>query len=281
METFEALTNFYSSYNEDRRLLSQNGQVEYLTTMRYIEKYLRPGMRILEIGAATGRYSHALARMGYQVDAVELIQHNIDIFNQNTQSGEKVTIHQGNAIDLYMFEDETFDITLLLGPMYHLFTEAEQKQALSEALRVTRTGGFLFAAYCGNDATMVQYYFGRGMLKEKRYRDLVDFNTFKAFSDPAELFQLYRREDIDALMEDLPAVRCHYIGADMATHYMQSTIDEMDDELFRLYIQYHFTICERSDMTGVSHHILDISRKLKNSRTEKIHFPLASHEQLC
>ena len=56
METLQALTQYYGSYDEDNRLCSRRGMVEYLTTMRYIEKYLRPGMRILEIGAATGRY---------------------------------------------------------------------------------------------------------------------------------------------------------------------------------------------------------------------------------
>lgn len=53
--------------------------------MRYIEKYIQPGNRILEIGAGTGRYSHALARQGYTVDSVELIKHNIDVFSQNTR----------------------------------------------------------------------------------------------------------------------------------------------------------------------------------------------------
>jgi 2-polyprenyl-3-methyl-5-hydroxy-6-metoxy-1,4-benzoquinol methylase len=112
METLKALTDFYSNYDEEGRLLSKHGQVEYLTTMRYIDKYLQPGMRILEIGAATGRYSHALARRGYQVDAVELIQHNIDIFNTFTQTGENVTIRQGNAKDLSFIADEAYDITL-------------------------------------------------------------------------------------------------------------------------------------------------------------------------
>ena len=261
METFKALTEFYSGYDEDSRLLSKHGSVEFLTTMRYVEKYLKSGMRILEIGAATGRYSHTLARMGYRVDAVELVQHNIDIFRRNTQPGENVTIRQGNAKDLSFIEDETYDITLLLGPMYHLFTVQEQKQALSEALRVTKKGGILFAAYCGNDATMVQYCFGRGMLKEERYLNLVDMETFKASSDPAELFELYRKEDIDGLMADFRGQRLHYVGTDMATNYMRSTIDEMDDDFFRLYLRYHFTICERADMVGTSHHILDIFQK--------------------
>lgn len=262
METLKALTEYYSGYDEDSRLLSKHGMVEYLTTMRYIERYLKPGMKVLEIGAATGRYSHALAQKGYDVDAVELVQHNIDIFREKTLPGERVSICQGNAKDLGFFDDCSYDITLLLGPMYHLFTVEEQKQALSEAIRVTKKGGVIFAAYCGNEATMIQYCFGRGMLREKRYRELVDPVTFKASSDPAELFQLYRKEDIDALMDGFPIERLHYIGTDMATNYMRGVIDEMEEALFQLYLKYHFVICERSDLVGASHHILDVFRKV-------------------
>jgi ubiquinone/menaquinone biosynthesis C-methylase UbiE len=241
--------------------MSRHGSVEYLTTMRYIEKYLRPGMRVLEVGAATGRYSHTLAKQGYQVDAVELVQHNIDIFNSKTEPEEKVTIRQGDARDLSCFEDDTFDMTLVLGPMYHLFTPGDQKKALAEAIRVTKKGGIVCAAYCGNEATMVQYCFGRGMIRQERYRNLVDPVTFKASSDPAELFQLYRREDIDRLMADFNVTRLHYVGTDMATNYMRDVVDGMDDDLFSLYLQYHFTICERPDCVGTSHHILDVFRK--------------------
>ena len=261
METLKALTDYYSSYDEEGRLLSRHGSVEYRTTMRYIEKYLRPGMRVLEIGAGTGRYSHALARLGYQVDAVELVEHNIRIFREKTEPGETVTIHQGNAKDLHMFEDHVFDMTLLLGPMYHLFTQQEQRSALEEAIRVTKPGGIIFAAYCGNEATMIQYCFGRGMIRLPRYRNLIDPVTFKASSDPAELFELYRKEDIDALMAGLPAKRLHYVGSDLATNYMRETIDAMDDELFELYLAYHFSICERPDLVGASHHILDVFQK--------------------
>lgn len=262
METLKALTDFYSNYDEEGRLLSKHGQVEYLTTMRYINKYLLPGMKILEIGAATGRYSHTLARQGYRVEAVELIQHNIDIFNSLTQPGEDVTIRQGNAKNLSCFTNDAFDMTLLLGPMYHLFTVEEQLQALSEAIRVTKKGGIIMAAYCGNDATMVQFCFGRGMIREQRYQELIDFETFKASSDPAELFQLYRIEDINALMTNFNTERLHFVGTDMATNYMRSVIDEMEDDLFEMYLQYHFTICQREDMVGTSHHFLDIFRKL-------------------
>ena len=70
MNTNNYLKDFYNNYDEDGRLLTRYGMVEYITTMKYIEKYLEKGMRILEIGAGTGRYSHTFARKGYAVDSV-------------------------------------------------------------------------------------------------------------------------------------------------------------------------------------------------------------------
>ncbi|MGN1251128.1 MAG: class I SAM-dependent methyltransferase, partial [Candidatus Spyradocola sp.] len=178
----DELRAYYESWDEDTRLASRHGQVEFLTTMHYIERYLRPGMRVLEIGTGTGRYSHALAQRGYEVDAVELVERNIDVFRQNTLPGERVTVRQGNALDLAGFETGGYDVTLLLGPMYHLHTEGEQRRALQEALRVTRRGGVLFAAYCCNDATMFQCGFGQGDIQREPYRSLIDPVTFKAAS---------------------------------------------------------------------------------------------------
>lgn len=261
METLNSLTRFYENYDEDNRLCSRHGMVEYLTTMRYIEKYLCPGMRIIEIGAATGRYSHFFAQNGYQVDAVELLEHNIELFRKNTKPGETITITQGNAKDLSAFPDNTYDITLLLGPMYHLFTNKEKLQALSEAIRVTKKGGIVFVAYCGNDATILQFCFLRGMLKDERYRSLIDPITFKAASDPTELFELYRKEDVDALRSRFHVTQLHYVAADGYAHYMRAALKEMDEKMYEVFLQYHFATCERQDMVGYSNHILDIFRK--------------------
>lgn len=201
------LREFYEGHcDEDARLRSRNGMVEFLTTMRYVEWYLKPNDRILEIGAGTGRYSHALAQKGYTVDAVELLEHNIKVFEQNTIPGEPVTVRQGNALDLSEFGDNTYDLTLLLGPMYHLYTVEDQRRALAEAIRVAKPGGVVFAAYCGSDATAIQFCFGRGMFKEPRYRALADPETFKLDSTPAELFALHRKEDVDALMSGFPTL---------------------------------------------------------------------------
>ena len=261
METLKALTNYYEAYDEDGRLDSRRGKVEFLTTVRYIEKYLRPGMRVLEIGAATGKYSHQLARRGYRVDAVELVAHNIEIFKQNTKPGENITITQGNAKDLRDFADNTYDITLLLGPMYHLFTEEEKLQALSEAVRVTKKGGVVFVAYCMGDAAVLQYGFVRGEIHNIINKCMLDPVTFETFSKPWDLFELVRKEDIDALRSRFRVKPLHFLATDGYANHMRTTLNEMDEETFQLFMRYHFATCERVDLLGYSNHTLDIFRK--------------------
>ena len=77
--TGNSVIDFYNNYDEEGRLMRKSRMPEYLTTMKYIEKYLTPGAKIIEIGAGTGRYSLALAEMGCDVTAVELVPHNIEI----------------------------------------------------------------------------------------------------------------------------------------------------------------------------------------------------------
>ena len=261
MERMEALTNYYTTHNEDARLTSKHGMVEFLTTIHYVEKYLKPGMRILEIGAGTGRYSHYFAQNGYDVDAVELMECNIEVFKANTKDGENITVQQGDAVDLQNIPSDQYDITLLLGPMYHLYTDEDKIAAMSEAIRVTKKGGIVFAAYCNSDMTVYQFCFVRGGINNEQYSDLIDPDTFTLSSTPREIFALYRKEDIDKLMGTFDVERLHYVGTDMLTHFIGNAVDEMDEDTFSKYMKYHLYICERADMVGTTNHILDIFRK--------------------
>lgn len=263
MPTSQYLNAFYSHYDEDGRLAVKHGSVEFLTTMRYIGKYIKPGDRVLEVGAGTGRYSHALARQGYAVDAVELVPHNIDVFRSNTQPDEAVTVTQSNALDLSAFPDNTYDITLLLGPLYHLYTTDDKRQALREAIRVTRPGGVVFAAYVISDGCLLDEGFHRRNINVAAYVEngLLDGVTFAAKSEPKDLFELVRREDVDELMRGFSTTRLHYVATDGCALLLREDIDAMDDETFRLYLDYHFATCERADLLGVTSHALDVFRK--------------------
>lgn len=263
MNTNQYLIDFYNNYDEEQRLELKHGSVEFLTTMHYIEKYIKSGDRVLEIGAATGRYSHTLARQGYAVDAVELIEHNIEIFTQNTQSAENITITQGNAMDLSAFPDNEYDITLLLGPLYHLYNTADKQQAIREAIRVTKPKGIIFAAYVISDGCLLDEGFKRGNINVAEYikTGLLDSETFAAKSQPKDLFELVRKEDIDNLMSVFPTTRLHYVATDGCALFMREEIDNMDNDTFKLYLKYHFATCEREDLVGITSHVIDIFKK--------------------
>ncbi|EML9209966.1 class I SAM-dependent methyltransferase [Clostridioides difficile] len=263
METKQYLIDFYNTYDEDSRLALKHGMVEFLTTMHYIDKYIKSGDCVLEIGAATGRYSHTLARQGYDVDAVELVEHNIEVFHKNTQSNENISITQGNAMDLSVFPDNKYDITLLLGPLYHLYNKEDKQQALHEAIRVTKPGGVVFAAYVISDGCLIDEGFHRGNINVSEYieKGLIDPQTFAAKSEPKDLFELVRKENIDDLMSAFNVTRLHYVASDGLALYMREAVDSMDDDSFALYLKYHLATCEREDLVGVTSHAIDIFRK--------------------
>ncbi|SJP20778.1 Demethylmenaquinone methyltransferase [Clostridioides difficile] len=263
MKTEQYLIDFYNTYDEDSRLALKHGMVEFLTTMHYIDKYIKSGDCVLEIGAATGRYSHTLARQGYDVDAVELVEHNIEVFRKNTQSNENISITQGNAMDLSIFPDNKYDITLLLGPLYHLYNKEDKQQALHEAIRVTKPGGVVFAAYVISDGCLIDEGFHRGNINVSEYieKGLIDPQTFAAKSEPKDLFELVRKENIDDLMSVFNVTRLHYVASDGLALYMREAVDSMDDDAFALYLKYHLATCEREDLVGVTSHAIDIFRK--------------------
>jgi len=257
------IEDFYTGYDEESRFASQHGQVEFLTTMHYIEKYLFPEARILEIGAATGRYSHALALQGYQVNAVEFVPRNIEVFESKTLPDERVEIRQGDARDLSFFSDDMFDITLILGPLYHLYTTEDKKQAISEAMRVTKPGGIIFAAFVIVDGALIDDGIIRKAFDVPWHiaQGKIDLETFAMHSEPEDLFELVRKEDIDELMSGFDVTRLHYVAVDMLANPLREAIDEMDEDTFSLYMKYHFAVCERPDLVGATQHSLDIFKK--------------------
>lgn len=111
----EILENYYNQGKEKDRLIKDKAHmVEFLTTTRYIDKYLKKEDRILDIGAGTGIYSLYYAKKGYKIDAIELTNSNIEEFKKNIKKEMDIKLDKGNALDLSRYKDNTFDITLLL-----------------------------------------------------------------------------------------------------------------------------------------------------------------------
>ena len=260
-----SVEKFYETYDEEGRVLTKHGRVEDLTTMRYIEKCLSgiPRPSIIEIGAGTGRYSVTLAKEGYSITAVELVQKNIDMMSSKLDGTEDICIMQKNALDLSSIHDESFDLTMLLGPMYHLYTKEDRLKALSEAVRITKPGGYILVAYCMNEAVIVQYLFG--FADPQKPEDLYQFDKvtedWRCKSTEKEIFSMVWTEDIAELDAHFPVERDRLVATDGATNYNRTAIDSMDNETFGKWLDFHFAICERQDLVGASNHVLDILKK--------------------
>lgn len=256
------IDEFYESHNEDERLTSQSGSVEYITTLKYIHEYAKKvsAKSILEIGAGTGRYSIALANEGFNVTAVELTEHNISVLKQKSTENENLTAIQGNALDLSFLPDNSFDITLSLGPMYHLHNKKDKIKALCEAIRVTKPNGYILVAYIMNEPAIIQYAFMENNLKEVLDKNMVD-STWHSISHKDDVFELIRTEDIEELNKEIKAKRVKFIASDGITRYIKPTINGMDKETFNKWLEFHLATCERQDIIGASNHTLDILRK--------------------
>lgn len=261
------LEEYYNKFNEEKRLNSRHGQVEFITSMKYIHKYLeqlsggkeKSQIRILDIGAGTGSYSIPLAEEGYDVTAVELVKHNLGRLKQKCN---KVHAFQGNALKLKKLNEDTFDVTLLFGPMYHLHEKEEKLQALLEAKRVTKQGGIILVAYIMNEYSVLTYAFKERHIKEALATGMLDEN-FHCTSKANPLYSFVRLEDMEELNQNAGLTRIQVISADGPANHMRTVLNALDDEEFEAFIKYHLSICERPDLMGAAGHTVDILQKGK------------------
>lgn len=255
----ENLIKYYNKFNEDKRLNSKYGQIEFLTSLKYIHEYLEKmdTPKIIDIGAGSGRYSATLAEDGYDVTAVELVKHNLRMIEQKS---DKVKAYQGNAVNLSRFKDETFDLVLLFGPMYHLCDKESQVKALLEAKRIAKKGAVIMVAYCMNEFAVITHGFKDNNIKECIQNGLLDDN-FHCLARPDDLYNVVRLDDINELNDKAGLTRIKIITPDGPASYIRNVLNKMDDETFDLFIKYHLATCERQELIGASAHTLDILKK--------------------
>ena len=266
------LEKYYNKFKEDHRLTTRHGIVEFTVSMKHIhdcieavrrnfsqcEQVPNSEIKILDVGAGTGRYSVALSREGFDVTAVELVAHNLEILRGKH---ENVKSWQGDARDLRFLADETFDITLLFGPMYHLHTDDDRLAALNEAKRVTKKGGFILVAYLMNEYAVLSYCFREGKIKEVLEKGSLtqDFHTITNADD--DLYSYTRLEDMARLNEKAGLARTKIFAPDGAADYMRRELNALSEEDFQHFIKYQMAVAERADLLGASSHTVDVLRK--------------------
>jgi len=252
----ERVNALYSIFTEDERLnRSQAARVEFLTTIKYIEQYTAPGCKILDIGAGAGEYSVYLANQGHCVTAVELADDNIKAFKQKLTPELNIDLHQGNALDLSMFDDAAFDVVLLFGPLYHIADAAQRTQCIHEARRVCKPGGIIFIAYISNDMVILTetFKYNAAYLTQGDY----DKASFKVKDFPF-VFKTVTEARDEVMRHGITLL--HAVASDGVSELLDEKINALDAESYQQYLNYHFYCCEKPEMLGRSNHLLFAGR---------------------
>lgn len=257
----EIVSGFYEKTDEDGRLRrSRHGQLEYMTTMAYIHRYAGQGSKVLEVGAGTGRYSIALAREGMRVTAVELVESNLAQLRENSKGMENIEAFQGDAVHLDMLAADSFDLTLLLGPMYHLYEPDEVNRAIDEAIRVTKKGGVMLFAFISVYAIMYANYLSDNWAAGQEENFTKDYGV-RHFKE--QLFTGYDVTEFEQLFRDKPVAWITTAGVDGLLEPIEQCADfSIPDADFDAFAAWYLHFAEKRELLGNTNHLLYICRKL-------------------
>ena len=236
----EMITEFYDRSDENGRLeKSRHGQLEYAITMAYIHRYLNPGARVL----------------------VEFVESNLAALRENSCGLDLIRSYQGDATDLCLFDDDSFDMTLVLGPMYHLFAPEDVNRAIDEAIRVTKPGGTLHFAFLSIYALMYSnaLYGSWAPYQEENFT-----KDFKVRHFQEQLFTGYDVCEFERLFDEKPVERVTTAAMDGPLEALEKRPDFfISDENFDAFVKWHLAFAEKRELLGGSNHLLYICQKTK------------------
>ncbi|QUM76926.1 class I SAM-dependent methyltransferase [Moritella sp. 24] len=262
----QELIDQYTGVDEDSRLTRQFiTQIEFDTTMHVLAEYLTPKAKVIEQGAATGKYALTFAKMGCDTTAVELAPEQVNILTRNAaDQGLTLAIHEGNACSVPFIDSNSHDLCVILGPLYHLQTQEERDQAIEEAYRILKPDGVLAVAY-------ISRYFVAGMFAQ-HFPELVtpdvlstlletglvpnpladSFFNVGYFAMPAEIEHLVTEHGFSTL---------RHVATDGFNRYIASGVNSFTPSQYQTWLRYHLKTCDDPSLLGSSNHGLVIARK--------------------
>lgn len=253
---FEHIKNYYENYDEEGRLFRDNAHLpEYLTTIRYFDKLFAPESRILDTCAGAGRYSFYLAAQGHIVTACDLTEHHVNIIKSKPDANKLTDIFVCNVLDLSQFEDNSFDVVLCMGALYHLPTNDLRKKAISECVRACKQGGIIVLAYITKIGAVLSHINEDMSNVSALVDEIFDVNVTYTFTFAAP-------QEINDIAVDCGLEKMYNIGVDGILYSVGEKLNNASEENFQKYMEYHYRTCEDESIIGASLHGLWIGRKI-------------------
>jgi 2-polyprenyl-3-methyl-5-hydroxy-6-metoxy-1,4-benzoquinol methylase len=244
----------------------QRHRFEFELTVRYINKYVKPGDKVLDIGGGPGRYSLYLAEKGCEVTLFDLSCANIEFAEARaSEQGISLRTMIGDAREIDRMVSGKFDQILLMGPLYHLQEEPDRIKVIKASLSLLKPNGTMFISFISSYA---------GIIYSMKYEPQLILNSdveyqYKLFEDDlpfsGESFtQAYfiRHKDVLPFMDRFPLEKLHFFGQESILSPCEENIKSQPREVMDKWLELAEKVCERRDLLSYSEHLMYIGRKI-------------------
>ncbi len=260
-------SHYDSSPEREWDRLGKKNPIEFAITMLALREYLpTPPAHILDVGGGPGRYAIALTQRRYDVTLLDLSKGNLEYARARAIEADVQLagyIH-GNALDVSQFADESYDAVLLLGPLYHLLEVEEREQAIKEAMRVLKVGGYIFAAFITRAAHIrfIAKELPELILNEQE-QSVMATGVYKSAPDGGFIDAYFaHHNEIKPLMEKCGLQTLDLISCEGVISMIDSKLNQLTGEAWDAWVALNYTWAKDPAVHGMAEHLLYVGRKL-------------------
>ncbi len=252
-------------YDEWERL--ERHKIEFEITKRYMDKYITgQNQTIFDIGGGPGRYSFYLTQKGHRVSLLDLSRHNIHVARGKSRELDiwLEDYIKGNALDLSTHDPESYDVVLLMGPLYHLIKEEDRQKAMVEALRVLKKDGIFIASFISNYAPIQDALTWLELNGEKEdVQNLLHYIYDGRNKDGVGFTTAYftSKEEARLLMQKNGLKELAFVGVENILGCKETDILKCTKENQEKWLELGFALSQEESLMGTSQHYLYIGQK--------------------
>ncbi|MFO7842898.1 MAG: class I SAM-dependent methyltransferase [Bacteroidales bacterium] len=252
------------SFFEDKRL--DENEFEIPLTLKYIERYVKPGSKILDIACGTGNYAEKLLKKGYVLGLNDLSEQNMKLTRQKIKNNSNVIhLSVSDALNADIWEKETWDAILILGPLYHLTEKKNRLKMLQIAKKHVKKNGYIYSAFMSRTAAML---YGlkknpEGIQEKQGAVSLWKTGADKNFVEGTEWFTnayFSFPEEINPLISEAGLKPLHLIGIEGVFGENMQLYKNLTPIIKKKWFNFISHHCEDKHMLNYSKHYLSVSK---------------------
>ena len=268
MESVKIVPDYYDEDVEREWERLERHPFEFALTCRFLDRYLHPGDRVLDIGGGPGRYSLHLAQRGCQVTLLDLSSGNTAFAAQKArEQGLSLSVVTGDAREASRLVEGTFDHVLLMGPLYHLTEKADREQCLREALSLLREGGTLSMSFINLPSGLIYALREEPeqllWQKPDDLRYLQNLREGEDYQGQAFTWAYFTQpESIRSFMEEFPLEILHFFGQEGIAAHNEDRLLEKPRQVQEAVLDLCEALCEKEAYWSWAEHLMVIARKL-------------------